>query len=348
LNSIKNKNNTYELSITSSINKNVVSEIKSESNFQNLLNDQIKYKPTSDQPTQTNEDSSVKQQPPIKEVHKPSSNESKKIAHKHEKLLRAGSNRSTNEHPVKSSLDNSISTLGIIPTISATVFVTPALPIGDGLRLENYPQENKPATASNNNIALSIRLDPLATQEIPLTLSKNTNDTINENLSSPNEAAMPDQANTINSLTTYQPSTSTSTSKLPNNNISWQHEVTQKIIWMSNGENHTATLVVNSQELGPLKVVVHVNNAQADANFTSSNPQLRQALEDGMSNLREMMKESGFQLGQAIIHNGNEQKNERPTHLFESQSSSVNSIIDQNNINHSSIRKSSSLINTFA
>lgn len=90
------------------------------------------------------------------------------------------------------------------------------------------------------------------------------------------------------------------------NTGNWQQEINQKVIWMSHSGQQSATLMLNSPELGPLQVVVNVNQAHAQAHFLTDNPQLRQTLEDGMAHLRDMMKQSGVELGQTNVQSGNQ------------------------------------------
>ena len=82
----------------------------------------------------------------------------------------------------------------------------------------------------------------------------------------------------------------------------WNDAIGQKIIWMVGAEQQSATLTLNPPDLGPVQVVIQVHNEQADATFISQNPEVRQALEDGLDNLRNMMTNSGIALGQANVH----------------------------------------------
>ncbi|MFZ3088204.1 MAG: flagellar hook-length control protein FliK [Methylotenera sp.] len=84
----------------------------------------------------------------------------------------------------------------------------------------------------------------------------------------------------------------------------WDQAISQKVVWMVGAGEQSATLTLNPPDLGPLQVVIHVHNDQADATFISDNTEVRQALEDGMSNLRDKMSESGIQLGQANVSSG--------------------------------------------
>ena len=81
----------------------------------------------------------------------------------------------------------------------------------------------------------------------------------------------------------------------------WGQALGEKIVWMAAGAQQTASLTLNPPNLGPLQVVINVNNDQATASFFAAQPEVRQALEAALPKLREMMNESGIQLGQATV-----------------------------------------------
>lgn len=84
----------------------------------------------------------------------------------------------------------------------------------------------------------------------------------------------------------------------------WDQAISQKVVWMVGAGEQSATLTLNPPDLGPLQVVINVQNDKADTTFISDNAEVRQALQDGISNLREKMSESGIQLGQANVSSG--------------------------------------------
>lgn len=84
----------------------------------------------------------------------------------------------------------------------------------------------------------------------------------------------------------------------------WDQAISQKVVWMLGAQEQSATLTLNPPDMGPLQVVIHVHNDQADTTFISDNAEVRQALQDGMDNLREKMNASGIQLGQANVSSG--------------------------------------------
>lgn len=88
----------------------------------------------------------------------------------------------------------------------------------------------------------------------------------------------------------------------------WDQALGQKIVWMVRGGEQSATLTMNPPDLGPMQVVLSVTNNQATVDFMSAQPEVRQALESALPRLREMMGESGVQLGQANVSAGSQQQ----------------------------------------
>jgi len=88
----------------------------------------------------------------------------------------------------------------------------------------------------------------------------------------------------------------------------WDQALGQKIVWMTQGGEQSATLTMNPPDLGPMQVVLSVSNNHATVDFMSAQPEVRQALENALPRLREMMGESGVQLGQANVSAGSQQQ----------------------------------------
>lgn len=86
----------------------------------------------------------------------------------------------------------------------------------------------------------------------------------------------------------------------------WSEAIGQKVAWMVGATEQSATLTLNPKDLGPLQIIINVNNEKADATFISDNPEVRKALEDGMSNLKQSMNQAGVELGQANVNTGKE------------------------------------------
>lgn len=81
----------------------------------------------------------------------------------------------------------------------------------------------------------------------------------------------------------------------------WDNQVSQKVVWMVGGMDQTASLTLNPPDLGPVQVVLNVNNDQATVAFSAATPEVREALENALPRLREMMSEAGVKLGEASV-----------------------------------------------
>lgn len=83
----------------------------------------------------------------------------------------------------------------------------------------------------------------------------------------------------------------------------WDNQVSQRIVYMV-GKEQAATLTLNPPDLGPVQVVLSVSNDGASVAFSSNQQEVRQALENALPRLREMMGESGIALGNATVDAG--------------------------------------------
>ncbi len=88
----------------------------------------------------------------------------------------------------------------------------------------------------------------------------------------------------------------------PLNQARWTDEFSQKITWLAtaNQEQH-AELHLNPPQLGPLDVVLKVSGDQASAMFTSSHAAVREAIEQSIPKLRELLADNGIMLGSATV-----------------------------------------------
>ncbi|MDH4283769.1 MAG: flagellar hook-length control protein FliK [Gallionellaceae bacterium] len=84
-------------------------------------------------------------------------------------------------------------------------------------------------------------------------------------------------------------------------NNAWAEEFSQKIVWMATQREQTAELHLNPPQLGPLEVVISVSDDQATAVFASQHAAVRQAVEQALPRLRDMLADSGITLGNATV-----------------------------------------------
>ncbi len=132
----------------------------------------------------------------------------------------------------------------------------------------------------------------------------------------------------------------------------WEQSFSQKVVWMANGAQQTATLTLNPPDLGPLQIVLSVNNDQANATFIASQPEVRLAIEAAMPKLREMMSDAGMQLGQANVSAGDpRQQNNAQQDPSSRQNTGGNLSADTISLNNASISTKITtglgLVNTF-
>ncbi|MGH8762383.1 MAG: flagellar hook-length control protein FliK [Nitrosospira sp.] len=81
----------------------------------------------------------------------------------------------------------------------------------------------------------------------------------------------------------------------------WDNALGQKVLWMASNQQQVAELNLDPPDLGPLQVTLSINNDQASATFVSQHADVRQALEAALPRLKEMMAESGINLGDATV-----------------------------------------------
>lgn len=87
----------------------------------------------------------------------------------------------------------------------------------------------------------------------------------------------------------------------PLTSTGWPSEFSQKIVWMSTQQNHTAELHLNPPDLGPLNVSLKISDNQATALFTSPHGVVRDAIENALPKLRDMLADNGIMLGNATV-----------------------------------------------
>lgn len=89
--------------------------------------------------------------------------------------------------------------------------------------------------------------------------------------------------------------------KTPVTHDAWGNEFSQKITWLATQHTQSAELHLNPPQLGPLDVVINVSGDQATALFTSPHAAVRDAVEQALPRLREMLADNGIMLGNATV-----------------------------------------------
>jgi flagellar hook-length control protein FliK len=148
------------------------------------------------------------------------------------------------------------------------------------------------STSSNQNVAST---DSLLSADSSMQTLKSAN----QDLSAAQMSAI---APVFSVPTSEVAATTNETIAPPVGTSAWDEAVGQKINWMVNENQQSASLTLNPPELGPLQVVLSVSNQHASATFTSHQPEVRAALENAIPKLREMLNQSGIQLGDCNVN----------------------------------------------
>lgn len=233
------------------------------------------------------------------------------------------------------------------------------------------PILNDPMTSKNGEAGKDVQLDAKDKAE-PLDL-KNTGtnaDSVALNKKGESSAQLSESAfkEALTQVSANQPATQSMTKAEPaaqataaSNFITtafgkaeWNQAVNQKVVWMVGASEQSATLTLNPPDLGPVQVVIQVDNQHVDTTFISDNPEVRQALEDGMQMLRDKMSESGIQLGNAHVNSGEQSKRDAQQMAQENQRQRANNTENQSaesaqeQVKTSVKRVSNGLVDTFA
>jgi hypothetical protein len=88
----------------------------------------------------------------------------------------------------------------------------------------------------------------------------------------------------------------------PVGNRGWDAEIGQKVVLLVNRQESRAELTLTPPHLGKVEVSISVNGDQTSATFISANPAAREALEQALPRLREILAEAGITLGQASVN----------------------------------------------
>lgn len=140
----------------------------------------------------------------------------------------------------------------------------------------------------------------LKTQAEPDMAANLAAETARETSSTQESAAALAAGNSAQKLAT--PSTNTGTEiKTPLHSADWSHSFGEKIVWLAKNDQQTAQININPPQLGPVQITLQMNGDQASAIFASPHAEVRQAIENSLPQLKEMLAGAGINLGQADV-----------------------------------------------
>lgn len=95
----------------------------------------------------------------------------------------------------------------------------------------------------------------------------------------------------------------------------WAGEVGQRLLMMVSSKIKSAEIHLNPKELGPMEVRIRMHEDKAHVVFTSQVAQTREALEQAMPRLREMLDQNGVTLGNVNVQDhGAQHSHQRQQH----------------------------------
>ena len=160
---------------------------------------------------------------------------------------------------------------------------TDAAKLGDKLDLKQLPANNMKFAEQLNNLILD--------HQSSAPLAQNVAAVNAPNLLTTTPPALPGA-----------PNVSRQTVSTPLGSSGWANDFSQKISWMSTSRtDQVAELHLNPPNLGPLDVVLKISDNQATAFFTSPHSAVREAVENAMPRLREILADSGVTLGNTTV-----------------------------------------------
>jgi len=91
----------------------------------------------------------------------------------------------------------------------------------------------------------------------------------------------------------------------------WGQGMGKQVLWMVNQSISRAEIRLNPANLGPLEVRIEMDKDQVNVAFTSRHAEVRDAVEQAMPRLREMLEEKGLNLSDTDVseHSFAEQHN---------------------------------------
>ena len=81
----------------------------------------------------------------------------------------------------------------------------------------------------------------------------------------------------------------------------WSEEVGNRLTWMIGRGESKAELVLTPPSLGKVEVSINLTGEQATAHFVAASRDARDALEQAMPRLRELMQQAGISLGDTQV-----------------------------------------------
>lgn len=139
--------------------------------------------------------------------------------------------------------------------------------------------------------------------------------------------------------------------EIPVQQPGWDSALADRVTMMAHGRLQNAELRLSPAELGPLRIQLEIDDGVANVSFQSHHPLTRDALEQTMPRLRELLAENGLSLGQADVRDDSGEQKSRASDAVASkpEAGGADDVeVDPAVSSAASRRVSDGLIDTFA
>lgn len=89
--------------------------------------------------------------------------------------------------------------------------------------------------------------------------------------------------------------------RTPVSQSGWADDVGNRMVWMAGKELGRAELILTPPHLGRVEITLNVNGDQTTAHFVTATPAAREAIEQSLPRLRELMTDAGLNLSQVNV-----------------------------------------------
>ncbi len=195
---------------------------------------------------------------------------------------------------------------------AATTTATGQTAIATPVPTQSSTTETALAESSNVNkaatVSSSLQESPLGLRIKPQ-MANNPSGiaTIENPFVEPKESATPTPLNTSISAEaptayrSYSESGLQTAVSVPVGKPGWSESVMQRVMWMSSQNISKAEIALDPPELGPMNVKISSSGDQTSVVFTSNHGAVRDALDQGLPRLREMMENQGVNLSDVDV-----------------------------------------------
>lgn len=139
----------------------------------------------------------------------------------------------------------------------------------------------------------------------------------------------------------------------PVQDVAWGEQITERVLLIAAGQQKSADIRLTPAELGPLRVQISIDDGATNVTFHALHSVTREAIEQALPRLREMLAENGLSLGQAnvaeqgIAEGRREHESETTTSPVDAHEDDGESTGDETP-NRQEVVTANSLIDTFA